>query len=100
MLENYIMEAENRGRLFIVSGDIGKQAIENKGIAASLSCRCLCKEEQDGWLYTKICGVKKPQEAITCTKKEASDVHVLSASHKQIANSREEANAHGCYLRL
>ena len=29
-----------------------KTSQENKGIAASLSCRCLRKEEQDGWLYT------------------------------------------------
>ena len=67
------MEAENRGQLFIVSGDIGKQAMENKGIAASLSCRCLRKEEQDGWLH-KIRGVKKPQEAITCMNKEEFDI--------------------------
>jgi len=82
------MEAENRGRFFIISGDIGKQAMENKGIAASLSCRCLRKKEQDGWLYTRIRGAKKPQEAITCMNKEASNVHVPSASHKQIADSR------------
>ena len=92
------MEAENRGRFFIISGDIGKQAMENKGIAASLSCRCLRKEEQHGWLYAWIHGVKKPQEAITCMNKEAADVHVLSTSHKQIADSREEANVHACYL--
>ena len=42
----------------------------------------------------------KPQEAITCMNKEAAYVHVLSASHKQIADSREEANVHACYLRL
>ena len=94
------MEAENRGRFFIFSGDIGKQAMENIGIAASLSCRCPRKEEQDRWLYAWIRGVKKPQEAITCTNKEADDVHVLLASHKQIADSREEANVHACYLRL
>ena len=59
-----------------------KTSQENKGIAASLSWRCLHKEEQDGWLYTWIHGVKKPQEAIICANKEAADVHVLSASHK------------------
>jgi len=77
-----------------------KTSQENKGIAASLSCRRLCKEEQDGWLYTWIRGVNKPQKAITCTNKEAADIHMLSASHKQIADSREEANVHACYLWL
>ena len=40
------------------------------------------------------------KEAITCANKDATDVHVLLASHKQIADSREEANVHACYLRL
>ena len=71
-----------------------KTSQENKGIAASLSCQCLRKEEQDGWLYTWIRGVNKPQKAITCTNKVAADIHMLSASHKQIADSREEANVH------
>jgi hypothetical protein len=31
--------------------------------AASLSCRCLRKEEQDGWLYTWIRGVKKQERS-------------------------------------
>ena len=74
--------------------------MENKGIAASLSCQCPRKEEQGGWLYTWIHGVKKPEEVITCTNKEATDVHVLSASHKQIVDSREEANVLACYLWL
>ena len=97
MLKIYIMEAKSR-MTFYHQRRYWKTSQENKGIAASLSCRCLRKEEQDGWLYTWIRGVKKPQEAITCTNKEASDVHVLSASHKQIADSREEANVHACYL--